>query len=148
MRSQKIKMADGKLSGKTAIVTGAGRGLGRSMALGLARAGANVMLTAARNRREIDLVAEEAAKSPTAGAVRPLLADVANEEDCARVVNESVREFGGVHILVNNAGRGMRFVSEKFFDTPTKFWETDPTAWRMIIDTNVNGPFLMARAAA
>src|SRR5216683_5928670 len=147
MRSRKIKMTDGKLSGKTAIVTGAGRGLGRSMALGLARAGANVMLTAARNRREIELVAEEAAKSPTAGAVRPLLADVANEEDCARVVSETVSEFGGVHILVNNAGRGMRFVSEKFFDTPTKFWETDPTVWKMIIDTNVNGPFLTALAA-
>jgi NAD(P)-dependent dehydrogenase (short-subunit alcohol dehydrogenase family) len=141
-------MTDGKLSGKTAIVTGAGRGLGRSMALGLARAGANVVLTAARNRREIDLVAEEAAKSPAAGSVRQLLADVASEEDCQRVVNETVREFGGVHILVNNAGRGMRFVSEKFFDTLTKFWETDPAVWRMIIDTNVNGPFLMARAAA
>jgi NAD(P)-dependent dehydrogenase (short-subunit alcohol dehydrogenase family) len=139
-------MTDRKLSGKTAIVTGAGRGLGRSMALGLARAGANVVLTAARNRREIDLVAEEAAKSPAAGAVRQLLADVASEEDCQQVANECVREFGGVHILVNNAGRGMRFVSENFFDTPTKFWETDPAVWKMIIETNVNGPFLMARA--
>src|SRR6202790_4739907 len=147
MRSQKIKMMDGQLSGKTAIVTGAGRGLGRSMALGLARAGANVVLTAARNRREIDAVAEEAAKSPAAGAIRPLLADVASEEDCQRVVDETMREFGGVHILVNNAGRGMRFVSEKFFDTPTKFWETDPAVWRMIISTNVNGPFLMSRPA-
>jgi NAD(P)-dependent dehydrogenase (short-subunit alcohol dehydrogenase family) len=140
-------MMDGTLSGKTAIVTGAGRGLGRSMALGLVRAGANVVLTAAHNRREIDLVAEEAAKNPAAGAVRRLLADVASEGDCQRVVSETVREFGGVHILVNNAGRGMRFVSEKFFDTPTKFWETDPAVWRMIIDTNVNGPFLMTRAA-
>jgi NAD(P)-dependent dehydrogenase (short-subunit alcohol dehydrogenase family) len=139
---------DGTLSGKTAIVTGAGRGLGRSMALGLARSGVNVVLTAARNRREIDRVAEEAAKSPSAGAVRQILADVASEEDCQRVVSEALREFGGVHILVNNAGRGMRFVSEKFFETPTKFWETDPAVWRMIIDTNVNGPFLMARAAA
>ncbi len=140
-------MADGTLSGKTAIVTGAGRGLGRSMALGLARAGANVVLTAARHRREIEQVAEEAAKNPSAGAVRPLLADVSKEEDCARVVSETVREFGGVHILVNNAGRGMRFVSEKFFDTPTKFWETDPAVWKMIIDINVNGPFLMSRVA-
>jgi len=139
-------MVGGALSGKTAIVTGAGRGLGRSMALGLSRAGANVVLTAARNRREIDQVAEEAAKSPAAGAVRPHFADVASEADCQRVVNETVREFGGVHILVNNAGRGMRFVSEKFFDTPTKFWETDPAVWQMIIATNVNGPFLMARA--
>jgi 3-oxoacyl-[acyl-carrier protein] reductase len=117
------------------------------MALCLLRAGANVVMTAARNRREIDLVAEEAAKFPAAGEVRPLLADVASVEDSQRVVDETVREFGGVHILVNNAGRGMRFVSEKFFDTPTKFWETDPAVWRMIIDTNVNGPFLMARAA-
>ncbi len=140
-------MAKETLSGKTAIVTGAGRGLGRSMALCLLRAGANVVMTAARNRREIDLVAEEAAKFPAAGEVRPLLADVASVEDSQRVVDETVREFGGVHILVNNAGRGMRFVSEKFFDTPTKFWETDPAVWRMIIDTNVNGPFLMARAA-
>jgi NAD(P)-dependent dehydrogenase (short-subunit alcohol dehydrogenase family) len=139
-------MADGKLSGKTAIVTGAGRGLGRAMALGLAHAGANVVLTAARNRHEIVQVAEEAAKNPAGGRVRQYLADVAREEDCARVVSETVREFGGVHILINNAGRGMSFVSEKFFDTPTKFWETDPATWKMIIDTNVNGPFFMARA--
>lgn len=138
----------GELSGKTAIVTGAGRGLGRSMALGLARARANVALTAARNPREIDLVAQDAAKLPAAGKVRQLLADVAKEGDCQRVVSETVHEFGAVHILVNNAGRGMRFVSEKFFDTPTKFWETDPAVWKMIVDTNVNGPFLMARAAA
>jgi 3-oxoacyl-[acyl-carrier protein] reductase len=118
------------------------------MALGLARVGANVVLTAARNRREIDLVAEEAAKSPAAGKVMQLVADVAREEDCQRVVSETVREFGAVHILVNNAGRGMRFVSEKFFDTPTKFWETDPAVWKMIVDTNINGPFLMSRAVA
>jgi 3-oxoacyl-[acyl-carrier protein] reductase len=140
-------MADRMLSGKTAIVTGAGRGLGRAMALGLAHAGANVVLTAARNRQEIDLVADEVAENPTAGKVRQHLADAAREEDCARVVSETVSQFGGVHILINNAGRGMRFVSEKFFDTPTKFWETDPAIWKMIIDTNVNGPFLMARAA-
>ncbi len=140
-------MPNETLLGKTAIVTGAARGLGRSMALGLARAGANVVLTAARTNQEIDQVAEEASKFPPVGEVRQLLADVANEEDCARVVSETVREFGGVHILVNNAGRGMRFVSEKFFDTPTKFWETDPAVWKLIIDTNVNGPFLMSRAA-
>jgi 3-oxoacyl-[acyl-carrier protein] reductase len=118
------------------------------MALGLARAGANVVITAARNRREIDQVAEEAANIPAVGAVRAMLADVASEANCQRVVNDTLREFGGVHILVNNAGRGMRFVSEKFFDTPTKFWETDTAVWQLIIATNVNGPFLMARAAA
>jgi 3-oxoacyl-[acyl-carrier protein] reductase len=117
------------------------------MALGLACAGVKVIITAARNRREVDLVAEEAAKISGPGAIRALVADVAKEEDAQRVASETLREFGGLHILVNNAGRGMRFVSERFFDTPTKFWETAPAVWRMIVDTNVNGPFLMARAA-
>jgi 3-oxoacyl-[acyl-carrier protein] reductase len=138
----------GELSGKTAIVTGGGRGLGRCMALALARAGANVAITAIRNKRELDAVAEEAAQTPDVGPVRPMLADASNEANCQRVVNETVREFGSVHILVNNAGRGMRFISEKFFDTPTKFWEADPAVWQLIVATNVNGPFLMARAVA
>ncbi len=117
------------------------------MALGLARAGANVVITAARNRGEIETVAGEAAKPAHVGAVHPLVADVTKEDDCRRVVDEAVRRFGALHILVNNAGRGMRFVSERFMETATRFWETDPAVWRMVIDTNVNGPFLMARAA-
>ncbi len=141
-------MTRGELSGKTAIVTGAGRGLGRAMALGLVRAGANIVMTAARTRQEIETVANEAAKIREAGTIREFVADVASEEDCRLVVSQTLREFGSVHILVNNAGRGMRFVSEKFFDTPTKFWQTDPAVWRMIIDTNVNGPFFMAREVA
>ncbi len=135
----------GKLAGKTAIVTGGGRGLGRAMVLGLARAGANVVITAARGRHEIEAVADEA-KTLQAGTVRGLTADVTSEQDGLLVVSEAIREFGSIHILVNNAGRGMRFVSENFLDTPTKFWQTDPAVWRMIVDTNVTGPFLMARA--
>ena len=138
-------MERGELSGKTAIVTGAGRGLGRAMALSLLRAGANVVITAARTPQEIDMVADESAKIQEAGTLRKFAADVTSEKDCRFVVTETIREFGSVHILVNNAGRGMRFVSETFFDTATKFWQTDPAVWRMIIDTNVNGPFLMAR---
>jgi NAD(P)-dependent dehydrogenase (short-subunit alcohol dehydrogenase family) len=141
-------MISGELSGRTAIVTGGGRGLGRAMALGLARAGASVVITAARNRREIEAVADEAAKLECTGAIRALTADVTNEDDCRRAVDETARHFGTVHILVNNAGRGMRFVSERFFEAPTRFWETAPAVWRLIIDTNVNGPFLMARAVA
>jgi NAD(P)-dependent dehydrogenase (short-subunit alcohol dehydrogenase family) len=135
----------GTLAGKTAIVTGGGRGLGRAMALGLARAGVNVVITAARGRREVQAVVDEA-KTSQARVVRGLMADVTSEEDALRVVSEAIREFGAIHILVNNAGRGMRFVSENFLETPTRFWQTDPAVWRMIIDANVNGPFLMARA--
>jgi len=55
--------------------------------------------------------------------------------------------FGGLNILTNNAARGMRFISESFLEKPALFWQSDTQAWRMIIDTNVNGPYLMARAA-
>ena len=51
-------------------------------------------------------------------------------------------------VLVNNAGRGMKYVSARFMTEPTKFWDADPEVWRMVIDTNVNGAFYMARAAA
>lgn len=55
--------------------------------------------------------------------------------------------FGRLDVLVNNTGRCMRYISENFLTQLIRFWETAPDAWRMVIDTNVNGPFLMARAA-
>jgi NAD(P)-dependent dehydrogenase (short-subunit alcohol dehydrogenase family) len=139
-------MAPTDLTGKTAIVTGGGRGTGRAMALGLANAGANVIVTAARHVAEVEAVAARGRSDTGRECMLAIAADVANEADCARVVDAAVVKFGGLHILVNNAGRGMRFVRDDFLERPTKFWETDPATWRMVIDTNVNGPFLMARA--
>jgi 3-oxoacyl-[acyl-carrier protein] reductase len=136
-----------RLAGRVAIVTGGGRGLGRAMALGLARAGACVTVTAAREASEIEGVAAEAAEAGGPGEVLPVVADVTREADCVRAVAETVDRFGRLDILVNNAGRGMKYVSDSFLTEPTRFWETDPQTWRMVIDTNVNGPFLMARAA-
>ena len=133
----------GALAGRVAIVTGGGRGLGRAMAFGLAQAGAAVVVTAARETLEIDAVAREGEP----GRIVPMLADVAREADCASVVAETLSRFGRVDILVNNAGRGMKYVSPTFLSEPTRFWETDPATWRLVIDTNVTGPFLMARAA-
>ena len=131
------------LAGKVAIVTGGGRGLGRAMVLGLAGAGAQVVATAAREAAEIEAVAAEAP-----GTVLPMLADVADEAACRATVAAALDRFGRIDILVNNAGRGMRYVSEDFLSRPTRFWEVAPETWRMVIDANVNGPFLMARAAA
>src|SRR5271165_4710354 len=104
---------------RVAIVTGGGRGIGRAMALALAEKGVRVIVSAARELAEIEAVAAEA------------------EE-----------RFGRLDILVNNAARGMRAVSETFLTVPTRFWDIAPETWRMVIDTNVVGPFLMARAAA
>jgi NAD(P)-dependent dehydrogenase (short-subunit alcohol dehydrogenase family) len=117
------------------------------MALGLAAAGVRVVVTAARNPEELTQVTQEATRSPGAGALLAVAADVTREEDCERVVRAALAECGGLHILVNNAGRGMRFVSETFMEVPTKFWEVDARTWRLIVDTNVTGPFLMAKAA-
>ncbi len=132
------------LAGRVAIVTGAGRGLGQAMALGLAAAGARVVATAARSLDEVEAVAAEAEP----GTIVPLVADVTRPDDCAAAVALALARFGRLDVLVNNAGRGMRLVSEDFLTVPTRFWEVEPAVWRDIVDTNVNGPFLMARAAA
>ncbi|GAC1537069.1 MAG: hypothetical protein NVS2B17_09280 [Candidatus Velthaea sp.] len=131
------------LSGRVAVVTGGGRGLGRAMVLGLAEAGCRVIATAAREQHEIDGVPREADDA----RVLPLLADVTLPADAERVVDAALERFGGLDILVNNARRGMKYVSEDFLTSPTRFWETDPATWRLVIDANVNGPFYMARAA-
>ncbi len=141
-------MKDRSLLGLTAIVTGGGRGLGRAMVLGLAEAGVHVIATAAKEVDEVEAVAMESEKICGADRVLPLHADVTREADCAETVETAIRRFGRLDILVNNAGRGMKYVSDKFLSEPTRFWEIAPETWHMVIDTNVNGPFLMARLAA
>ena len=133
---------------RVAIVTGGGRGLGRAMVLGLAQAGIRVVATAARERQEVVAVAAEAAGLQGAAPVLPLVADTTREADCDRTVAAALQRFGRLDILVNNAGRGMKYVSPTFLTEPTRFWETDPAVWRLVVETNVNGPFLMARRAA
>ena len=140
-------MKTATVEGKVAIVTGGGRGIGHAMTLGLARAGAGVVISAARQTDEARTVADDINAELGARRVLALQADVTREADCRRLVDEAIATFGGLHILVNNAGRGMKYVSPTFLTEPTRFWEVDSDTWRTIVDTNVNGPFLMAKAA-
>ena len=132
------------LSDRVAIVTGGGRGIGRSIALGYARAGADVLISVARNLAEADEVAAESASLP--GRIEALAADVTVPAEVDVLVERALAIRGRIDVLVNNAARGMRFVNERFMTDPRPFWESDPVAWRMVIETNIVGVFLMSRA--
>lgn len=137
-----------RLDGAAAIVTGGGRGLGREMALALAEAGARVCVTAARAADELARTRAEVEALGGPGSCLAIAADVRSEDDCARVAAETLAAFGRIDLLVNNAGRGMRLVSETFTKEPVRFWTVPPAAWREIVDINLTGAFLMARAVA
>ena len=130
---------------RVAIVTGGGRGIGRSIALGYARAGADVVISAARNRAEADAVVAESASLP--GGIEAVRADVTVQRDVERLVERALSLRGRIDVLVNNAARGMRFVNEQFMTEPRPFWEAEPAAWRTVMETNTTGVFLMSRAA-
>jgi 3-oxoacyl-[acyl-carrier protein] reductase len=132
------------LRDRVAIVTGGGRGIGRAIALGYARAGAEVIITVARNVAEADAVVEESRSLP--GRVEAIQADVGAIGDVERLVERARSLNGRIDVLVNNAARGMRFVNARFMSEPQPFWEADPGAWRMVMETNTVGVFLMTRA--
>jgi 3-oxoacyl-[acyl-carrier protein] reductase len=132
-----------RLENRVAVVTGGGRGIGRAIALGYAREGADVLITAARNPAEADGVAAES--ESLAGTVRTIQADITDEGDVQRTLEAATEINGSVDILVNNAARGMLFVNERFTTEPQPFWENDPEGWRLVMDTNINGVFLMSR---
>jgi 3-oxoacyl-[acyl-carrier protein] reductase len=137
---------DINLNGKVAIVTGGGRGIGRSMAMALAKAGAKVTITVARGAEELKAVADYISRLAGHDSVHAMVADVTDEEACLRVRDATLDRFGGLHVLVNNAARGHKFIHDVNPGVPMDFWTADTQAWKLIVDTNVNGPFLMAKA--
>jgi NAD(P)-dependent dehydrogenase (short-subunit alcohol dehydrogenase family) len=123
------------LAGKVAIVTGASSGLGVAFAVGLAEAGADVAVCARRVEKleETKMRVEERGRRCL--AVR---ADVANPDDCNRVVAETVDQLGKLDVLINNAGVGTAVPATR--ETPEEF--------RRVIDINLNGSYFMAQACA
>ena len=138
---------DIRLDGRVAIVTGAARGLGHAMAVALARAGASVAFADIDHAAIPHAMADVEGK-PGCGAVVGLAGDITSEAACERIVGRTVAEFGTLHILVNNAGKGPTHVARAPRTRSLKFWEADPDVWQEVIVTNVLGTFLMSRAAA
>jgi NAD(P)-dependent dehydrogenase (short-subunit alcohol dehydrogenase family) len=137
---------DIRLDGKVALVTGGGGVLGGAMAGALAGAGASVILA------DVDGGAAERAAAAIAktcdGRAAGIACDITSAADCDRAVGHAIERFGGLHVLVNNAGKGPAHIERAPGTRSFRFWEADPDAWRQVIDTNVNGTYLMARAAA
>jgi 3-oxoacyl-[acyl-carrier protein] reductase len=140
-------MAFESLAGRVVIVTGAGRGFGRLMSLGLVEAGARVVGTAARNAEELEECAA-ACNRLAAGTFHPVMADVSKLEDCESTVAAALERFGRVDALVNNAARGPIEACANFYEQKLPFWEVDAAAWKRMIDTNLTGQYFMSRAAA
>jgi 3-oxoacyl-[acyl-carrier protein] reductase len=139
-------MAEIDLSGKVAIVTGGGRGMGRSMAMALVGAGASVTITAAREGIELERTRADIAAKHGEDRILAMVADVTDEPACLNTRDTTLERFNGLHILVNNAARGHKFIHDANPGVPMDFWTADSAAWKLIVDTNVNGPFLMAKA--
>jgi gluconate 5-dehydrogenase len=132
--------AETQLSPIRVVVTGATSGLGAAMATALAEAGARVMVTG-RDQARAEATANELGSSAI-----PCQLDVRDERSVAACVDRARDAWGGIDMLVNNAGIGMRTVNPRFLSEPQPFWEVAPAGFRDVVETKLVGCFLMARA--
>ena len=123
------------LTGKVAIVTGGGKGIGRAIALGLAASGAHVAV-AARNQQEIEAVAAEIIKK--GGKAIAVVTDLTVNEQLEGLVQETLKTFGRIDILVNNAARSFL----------RSLLDLREDGWDKVFDTNVKSTWLLSRLVA
>ncbi|AKQ45344.1 3-ketoacyl-ACP reductase [Rufibacter radiotolerans] len=121
------------LKGKTALVTGAGKGIGKAVAIALAHEGVNVGLLA-RTKSDLEKVAAEIEKLGVETSI--VTADVTNMQSVNEAVEHVQQELGFIDILINNAGTA----------TFGKFLELEPEQWEQIIKVNLMGPYYVTRA--
>ncbi|SDJ50093.1 SDR family oxidoreductase [Salimicrobium halophilum] len=125
-----------QMDGKTAVITGGGRGLGAQMAEGLAEAGANIVLCS-RKVENCEAMAEELKKNHDIKTLA-LACDVTDEESVKKVIEETVETFGTIDVLINNSGATW---GAPALEMPTE-------AFQKVMNVNVTGTFLMSKEAA
>ena len=128
------------LEGVRALVTGGTSGLGFAMSRALAEAGARVVLTGRTEERVQDAAAQ------IGHDATGLVMDVRDEQSVSNGADRALTTLGGIDVLVNNAGIGMRTVNPHFMTEPIGFWQVTPDGFRDLLVTNVVGYFLVARA--
>ena len=128
----------GRLSGRTAIVTGGAKGIGRHYSLALAADGARVMIADISDGEE---VAEEIAAKHGANSVTSAIADVSDESSVKALVAATMERFGRIDVLVNNAALFAPLQE-------TKCTEIDADLWDKVMAVNLRGPFLMVKHVA
>lgn len=132
----------GVLDGRTAVVTGASRGIGKDIALLFAAEGASVVCVA-RTLKEGDHQLEGAVETTAeeiraaGGRAEPIAANISDEAECERLIHEARTAFGSLDIVVNNAAMNLYAPAV----------EMEPRRWKRVFDVNVHAPFLLARAA-
>lgn len=129
-----LETENNQLSDQVAIVTGGGRGIGRSIAQTLARAGVKVAV-AARTRDQLDETVALIQKE--GGQAISFMLDVTDQLAVEQMVGETTRQFGSVDLLVNNAAISGDYVP---------LWESNVDDWWHVMEVNLRGPFLCARA--
>src|SRR4051812_35055695 len=123
-------MTEKSLKNKVALITGASRGLGKAMAVALAGEGAKLALVA-RDTTRLSAVAKEV--EAAGGVAKIFVADVAHEDQVVRLEREVIAAYGGVQILINNAGINLR----------KPLIEFSLEEWNRVINTNLTSAFLL-----
>jgi NAD(P)-dependent dehydrogenase (short-subunit alcohol dehydrogenase family) len=121
------------LTGRCALVTGAGRGIGRAVALGLAEGGADLVL-AARTRSELESLAQEIEKLGRKALVCEV--DITVRDQVDAMIRAAIDSYGSIDILVNNVGIAI----------PQRAEEVTEAAWDRVVDTNLKGTFFVSQA--
>ncbi len=132
-----------EIAGKRILITGATSGLGLAMAEALLKEGAKVLISG-RDQRKVDQAVSSV--KPLPGDCVGAIIDVRDEQSIRNGLALMMKLWGGIDVLINNAGIGMRTVNPQFMTNPKPFWEISSSGFRDLIDTNLTGYFLVAKA--